>query len=113
MLQLRARGFQSVIGTLTANQQNNWTGDLRIERPKPEHYASDRIFIGKFDFGNGLEDAVARKLTPRECLNLMGFSPSYNIDGLSDNVVYRQSGNSIVVPVLKDIILTLLPYLGE
>ncbi len=111
--QHRARVNQSVIGTQTANQQNNWTGDLRIERPKPEHYASDRIFIGKFDFGNGLEDAVARKLTPRECLNLMGFSPSYNIDGLSDNVVYRQSGNSIVVPVLKDIILTLLPYLGE
>lgn len=108
----RARVNQSVIGTQTANQQNNWTGDLRIERPRPEHYTSDRIYIGKYDFGNGLEDAVGRKLTPRECLNLMGFSPNYNIEGLSDNVIYRQSGNAIVVPVLKYIVLSLLPYLG-
>lgn len=109
--QHRARVNQDVIGTQTANQQQNWTGDLRIERPRPEHYANDKIYVGKFDFGQGPEDAVARKLTPRECLNLMGFSPSFNIDGLSDNVVYRQAGNSIVVPVLKDIVETLLPYL--
>ena len=54
---------------------------------------------------------MARRLTPRECLNLMGFSPSFNLDGLSDVVAYRLAGNSIVVPVLKDIIVSLLPYL--
>lgn len=109
--QHRARVNQDVIGTQTANQQSNWTGDLRIEHPSPEHYHDERIYIGQYDFGSGMEDAVARRLTPRECLNLMGFSPSFNIDGLSDVVVYRLAGNSIVVPVLKDIIVSILPYL--
>ena len=109
--QHRARVNQDVIGTQTANQQCNWTGDLRIEKPRFEHYQDDRIFIGQFDFGQGMEDAVARKLTPRECLNLMGFSSSFNIEGLTDVVAYRLAGNSIVVPVLKDIVLSILPYL--
>ena len=107
----RARVNQDIIGTQTANQQDNWTGDLRIERPRPEHYRDERIYVGQFDFGNGPEDAVGRKLTPRECLNLMGFSETFRFEGLTDTVAYRQSGNSIVVPVLKDIIETLLPYL--
>lgn len=109
--QHRARVNQDIIGTQTANQQKNWTGDLRIERPRPEHYLDERIYIGKYDFGQGEEDAVARMLTPRECLNLMGFSSSFNIEGISDTVVYRLAGNSIVVPVLKDLVLSILPYL--
>lgn len=109
--QHRARVNQSIIGTQTATQQSNWTGDLRIERPRPDHYLDERIYIGQFDFGKGVEDAVARKLTPRECLNLMGFAPSFNTEGLSDNVVYRMAGNSIVVPVLKDLIVSVLPII--
>ena len=70
-----------------------------------------RIYIGKFDFGNGLEDAVGRKLTPRECLRLMGFSDNFKIV-VDDHQAYHQAGNSIVVPVLKELILTILPYLG-
>ena len=45
-----------------------------------------------------------RKLTPRECLRLMGFSDSFKIV-VSDTQQYRQAGNSIVVDVLKKIIL--------
>lgn len=48
-----------------------------------------------------------RKLTPKECWRLMGFS---DIDfsktkavGLSDTQLYKQAGNSIVVPVLEGI----------
>ena len=40
-----------------------------------------------------------RKLTPRECLRLMGFDDSFRI-AVSDTAVYRQAGNSIVVNVL-------------
>lgn len=40
-----------------------------------------------------------RKLTPRECLRLMGFPDDFKIV-VSDTQVYRQAGNSIVVNVL-------------
>lgn len=40
-----------------------------------------------------------RKLTPRECLRLMGFSDKFKIV-VSDTSMYQQSGNSIVVDVL-------------
>ena len=40
-----------------------------------------------------------RKLTPRECLRLMGFKDSFKIV-VSDTSMYQQSGNSIVVDVL-------------
>ncbi len=40
-----------------------------------------------------------RKLTPRECLRLMGFRDDFKIV-VSDTQIYRQAGNSIVVDVL-------------
>jgi DNA (cytosine-5)-methyltransferase 1 len=40
-----------------------------------------------------------RKLTPRECLRLMGFKDSFNIV-VSNTSMYQQAGNSIVVDVL-------------
>lgn len=40
-----------------------------------------------------------RKLTPRECLRLMGFRDDFQIV-VSDTQAYRQAGNSIVVDVL-------------
>lgn len=98
----RARVNRDIIGCQTANQQFNWIGDFRVEKPKPSHYQSDRIFVGKY---NG-EDAVARKMTPKECLNLMGFE-NFNIV-VDDKVAYRQSGNSIAVPVLKELINSIM-----
>lgn len=47
-------------------------------------------------------DGKLRKLTPRECLRLMGFSDSFKIV-VSDTSMYQQSGNSIVVDVLMNI----------
>lgn len=43
-----------------------------------------------------------RKLTPRECLRLMGFCDSFKIV-VSDTQAYQQAGNSIVVDVLIEI----------
>ena len=40
-----------------------------------------------------------RKLTPRECLRLMGFQDDFKI-AVSDTQMYRQAGNSIIVNVL-------------
>ena len=45
-----------------------------------------------------------RKLTPRECFNLMGFPKSFKLpDGLANSQLYKQAGNAVVVPVIKRI----------
>lgn len=46
-----------------------------------------------------------RKLTPRECLRLMGFCDSFKIV-VSDTSMYQQAGNSIVVDVLMCVLNT-------
>lgn len=43
-----------------------------------------------------------RRLTPRECANLMGFPADFKIP-VSDTQAYRQFGNSVVVPVIEGI----------
>ena len=48
-----------------------------------------------------------RKLTPRECLRLMGFSDNFKIV-VSDTAIYQQAGNSIVVDVLIAIMTKIL-----
>lgn len=48
-----------------------------------------------------------RKLTPRECLRLMGFCDSFKIV-VSDTAMYQQAGNSIVVDVLIAIMNSVL-----
>jgi DNA (cytosine-5)-methyltransferase 1 len=47
-----------------------------------------------------------RKLSPRECLRLMGFSDSFK-QVVSNTQMYKQSGNSIVVDVLMHLISSL------
>lgn len=108
----RSRVNQDIIGCQTANQQDNWIGDFRVEHPETRHYEDDRIYIGKYDFndGKGLVDAVGRKMTPRECMNLMGFDDTFKI-AVNDSIAYRHAGNSIVVPVLKEIIKSIISYL--
>ena len=57
-----------------------------------------------------------RKLTPRECWRLMGFNDD-DFDKArevnSDTQLYKQAGNSIVVPVLEQIFKQLLENEGE
>lgn len=48
-----------------------------------------------------------RKLTPRECLRLMGFCDSFKIV-VSDTQAYKQAGNSIVVDVLMHILINIM-----
>ena len=107
----RSRVNQDIIGCETANQQDNWIGDFRVEHPTPHHRNNEKIYVGKFDFkdGKGMVDAVGRKMTPRECLRLMGFDDTFKI-AVNDSIAYRHAGNSIVVPVLKELIISLTPY---
>lgn len=95
----RARVNQDIIGCQTANQQFNWVGDFRVETPQQRHIDDPRIYVGEY---NGAP-AVARKLLPRELLRLMGFSDEFNIV-VDDNTMWRQTGNSIAVPVIKAVI---------
>lgn len=45
------------------------------------------------------ENNKIRRLTPRECLRLMGYDDTFN-QVVSDTQMYKQAGNSIVVDVL-------------
>lgn len=52
-------------------------------------------------------DGKIRRLTPRECLRLMGFLDSFK-QVVSDLQMYKQAGNSIVVDVLIHLFLQIL-----
>jgi len=73
-------------------------------KEEPEKYAIEKVGSSlkllEAD-KNDIDPAFGRyrKLTPRECLRLMGFDDSFNIV-VSDTETYKQSGNSIVVNVL-------------
>ena len=63
-----------------------------------------------------LTEHGVRKLTPRECWRLMGFTDS-DFDKAqavcSDTQLYKQAGNSIVVQVLEGILKNLIEEVGE
>ena len=55
------------------------------------------------------EDYRIRKLTPKECFRLMGFTDEEfeRIQGISNTQLYKMAGNSICVPVLEAILRNL------
>lgn len=57
-------------------------------------------------------DGRIRKLTPRECLRLMGYCDSFKIV-VSDTQAYQQAGNSIVVDVLIAIMSEIIKSLPQ
>ena len=56
----------------------------------------DRVPIIRDDFG-------IRKLTPYECLALQGFPKEFVFKGIPIEAAYKQSGNTVCVPVVKRI----------
>ncbi|MBQ3431959.1 MAG: DNA (cytosine-5-)-methyltransferase [Clostridia bacterium] len=44
-----------------------------------------------------------RKITPYECLLIMGFPQSFRIGNIPANSAYKQIGNSVCVPIIKSI----------
>ena len=77
-----------------------------ISRTLSARYGKDgsEILIGQ-DGGRN-----PRRLTPRECARLMGFSDGFRIP-VSDAQAYRQFGNAVCPPVARAVTEALLPHL--
>jgi DNA (cytosine-5)-methyltransferase 1 len=89
-----------VLKSGTKGFKSNPEIDLNIARPilssvHKMHRAGVDNYVSKY--------GKLRKLTPRECLRLMGFSDNFKIV-VSDTRMYQQAGNSIVVNVLMEIL---------
>ncbi len=56
----------------------------------------DRVPIIRDDFG-------IRKLTPMECLAFQGFPSEYGFKGITLKEAYKQCGNTVSVPIIKNI----------
>lgn len=83
------------------NYQENYFLDHNSEKYAvipcdPNSYKMTKVSTSEIDCTMGR----IRKFTPRECLRLMGFDDSFKIV-VSDTETYKQSGNSIIVNVLK------------
>lgn len=53
-----------------------------------------------------------RRLTPRECARLMGYPDTFKIP-VSDTQAYRQFGNSVAVPVIREVARIMIPHVKK
>jgi DNA (cytosine-5)-methyltransferase 1 len=53
-----------------------------------------------------------RRLTPRECARLMGFEDTFKIP-VSDTQAYKQFGNSVIMPVMREVARIMAPRVVE
>lgn len=60
----------------------------------------DRVPIIRDDYG-------IRTVTPEECLALMGFSSTFDFPDIPMKSKYKQCGNSVIVPLVRDILRAL------
>ena len=101
-----------VLSTGTKNFYSKPKTDLDIARPLlTTMHKMHRAGVDNYV----TTDGRLRKLTPRECLRLMGFSDNFKIV-VSDTAMHQQAGNSIVVDVLIHImeeVLKSYPRLKE
>ena len=99
----RAQVNSKIMQCQKANQQFNWNGEfVFIEKNKIKNKnILKEAYVGEYLGKKG----VCRKLTPKECVRLMGFSNNFNFPkDLPDKDAYRQSGNSIVVNIFEALI---------
>lgn len=101
---LSAKVEKYVLADGTKNFHSRPKTDLEIARPLLQSmHKMHRSGVDNYVTREGR----LRKLTPRECLRLMGFSDTFKIV-VSDTAMYQQAGNSIVVDVLIAIIKQVL-----
>ena len=60
-----------------------------------------------------LDDFGIRRLTPYECLALLGFPSDFKFPKISMESAYKQCGNSVVVPVIRRIAEEIKKVQGE
>ena len=93
-----------VLSTGTKNFYSKPEVDLDIARPLlTTMHKMHRAGVDNYVTTQGR----LRKLTPRECLRLMGFCDDFKIV-VSDTSMYQQAGNSIVVDVLIALMTSIL-----
>ena len=98
-----------VMATGTKNFYSRPQTDLEVARPLlTTMHKMHRAGVDNYVHTNGR----LRKLTPRECLRLMGFCDSFKIV-VSDTAMYQQAGNSIVVDVLIAIMSQIFKAIGK
>lgn len=98
-----------VMATGTKNFYSRPQTDLEVARPLlTTMHKMHRAGVDNYVHTNGR----LRKLTPRECLRLMGFCDSFKIV-VSDTSMYQQAGNSIVVDVLIAIMNQIIKSTGD
>jgi DNA (cytosine-5)-methyltransferase 1 len=86
-----------VLKSGTKNFKTSIKTDLEIARPLLQSmHKMHRAGVDNYVTHN---KGRIRKLTPKECLRLMGFGDNFK-QVVSDTQMYRQTGNSIVVDVL-------------
>ncbi|MBM1556211.1 DNA (cytosine-5-)-methyltransferase [Sulfitobacter mediterraneus] len=83
-------------------------GPENVSRTLSARYHKDGSEI-LIDQGEG---SNPRRLTPRECARLMGYSDDFRIP-VSDTQAYRQFGNSVAVPVFKEVARIMAPHLAH
>ena len=85
-----------VLSPGTKNFKTSTKTDLDVARPLLQSmHKMHRAGVDNYVTNKGR----IRKLTPRECLRLMGFKDWFKID-VADTAMYQEAGNSIVVDVL-------------
>ncbi len=61
-----------------------------------------------------LDGDIPRRLTPKECFNLQGFPQNFLLPSkLAKGQLYKQAGNSVVVPVVEKIAREIVRVLDE
>ena len=97
---LREKTKKYVLTEGTKNFKTSIKTDLEIARPLLQSmHKMHRAGVDNYVTHN---KGRIRKLTPKECLRLMGFRDDFKQE-VSDTQMYRQAGNSIVVDVLEHI----------
>lgn len=104
----RARINSDIMSCQKANQQFNWNGEFVFEPYdliKDREDVLERAYVSTY---NGVK-GVCRKLTPIECVRLMGFSNKFKFPkNMNDKDKYRQAGNSIIVNIFESILPNLI-----
>ncbi len=104
----RAQINSDIMQCQKANQQFNWNGEfvfIPLAKVKDNEEIMKKAYVSTY---NGVE-GVCRKLTPIECVKLMGFSNSFVFpEDMNDVDKYRQAGNSIVVNIFERILPNLM-----
>ena len=96
---------QTCCAVLTPDREEKRQNGRRIKEPGEPSFtltAQDRYGVALLD-----ENIRIRRLTPRECWRLQGFSDEYfekaKAAGISDTQLYKQAGNGVTVNVARAI----------